>query len=77
MIWAALGAPARSWWSLGEEKRSVFPPFVTRPREGFHFAGREWLFYGRTTELAEGNCRDIAVEALDDLPMLLSKAMQR
>ena len=57
MVWAALGAPARSWRSLGEEERNFFHP-LSHGRDAFYFAGREWLFYGEIPELsAEGNCR--------------------
>jgi hypothetical protein len=36
----------------------VFSPTLSHGREAFYFAGREWLFYGGTTELAaEKKCR--------------------
>ena len=57
-------------------RRGVFPHFVTRSR-GFHFAGRELLFYGGTIAMvAMGVAGSIAVETLDDLRVLLIKAMQ-
>jgi hypothetical protein len=50
-VWAALGAPARSWRSLGEEERIMLPT-LSHGRGAFYFAGREQLFYGGTIALA-------------------------
>jgi hypothetical protein len=50
-VWAALGAPARSWRSLDKEERS-FSPTLSHGRGAFYFADREQLFYGGTIALA-------------------------
>ena len=59
------------------EEEMSFPPTLSHGREAFHFAGRERLFNGGTiAKDAKGVAGSIAVETLDDLPVLLSKAMK-
>jgi hypothetical protein len=54
-----------------------FPPTLSHGLEAFHFTGRERLFNGGTiAKDAKGVAGSIAVETLDDLPVLLSKAMK-
>jgi hypothetical protein len=61
----------------GRGKEEIFPPFVTRSR-GFLLRGQRGAVLRRNNCAGcEGRRMDIAMEALGDLPGLLSKAIKR